>query len=102
MLVASGNLPVALFKDGVAVVKVRVLLADDHKVVRQGLLRLEQVDGSVALEVRDDGSGFDPSGSFPGHLGLRSMRERAVRLGGTLEIESAPGAGTLVLTRIPL
>ena len=64
-------------------------------------LRLEQVDGSVDLEIRDDGSGFDPSGSFPSHLGLRSMRERAVRLGGTLEIESSPGVGTRILTRIP-
>jgi signal transduction histidine kinase len=65
-------------------------------------LRLEQENGSVALEVSDDGSGFDPSGSFPGHLGLRSMRERAAQIGGTLEIESAPGEGTRVLTRIPL
>jgi two-component system, NarL family, response regulator LiaR len=37
MLVAPGDLPVRHFEDGVAVVKVRVLLADDHKVVRQGL-----------------------------------------------------------------
>jgi signal transduction histidine kinase len=65
-------------------------------------LRLEQDNGSVALEVRDDGSGFDPSGYFPGHVGLRSMRERATQIGGTLEIESAPGEGTRVLTRIPL
>jgi PAS domain S-box-containing protein len=64
-------------------------------------LRLEQENGSVALEISDDGSGFDPSGSFPGHLGLRSMRERAAQIGGTLEIESAPGEGTRVLTRIP-
>ncbi len=65
-------------------------------------LRLERLDGSVALEVSDDGSGFDPSGYFPGHLGLRSMRERAAQLGGTLEIESSPGRGTRVITRIPL
>jgi PAS domain S-box-containing protein len=65
-------------------------------------LKLEQENGSVALEVSDDGSGFDPSGSFPGHLGLRSMRERATQIGGTLEILSKPGEGTRVLTRIPL
>ncbi|HJQ29043.1 MAG TPA: PAS domain S-box protein, partial [Rubrobacter sp.] len=65
-------------------------------------LRLEHENGSVALEVSDDGSGFDPSGSFPGHLGLRSMRERATQIGGTLEIQSAPGEGTRVMIRIPL
>jgi len=56
---------------------------------------------AVLLSVGDDGAGFDPSGSFPGHLGLRSMRERAERLGGALRIESAPGEGARVLARIP-
>jgi len=53
------------------------------------------------LEVRDDGGGFDPAGSFPGHLGLKSMRERVARLGGTLQIESAPGEGARICARIP-
>ena len=44
--------------------------------------------------------GFDPSGAFPGHLGLRSMRERVERLGGTLDIESAVGEGTRVRATI--
>jgi signal transduction histidine kinase len=65
-----------------------------------GLL-LEQETEGIMLEVRDDGIGFDPSGSFPGHLGLESMRERAERLGGTLEVESRPGNGTRILVRIP-
>ena len=65
-----------------------------------GLL-LEQDNEGILLEVRDDGIGFDPSRSFPGHLGLKSMRERAERLGGTLEVESRPGKGTRILVRIP-
>ena len=56
---------------------------------------------SLTLEVSDDGVGFDARGDFPGHLGLRSMRERAARLGGTLTIETSPGAGTLISARIP-
>jgi signal transduction histidine kinase len=58
--------------------------------------------GHLALEVSDDGVGFDARGEFPGHLGLRSMRERAQRLGGTLTVESSPGEGTRVRARIPM
>lgn len=58
-------------------------------------------DEGIQLEVIDDGLGFDPEGDFPGHLGLKSMRERTARLGGTLEVESAPGRGTRVRARIP-
>jgi signal transduction histidine kinase len=65
-------------------------------------LRLFQRDGLLTLELRDNGAGFDPAGQFPSHLGLRSMRERAAQLGGTLEIESAPAQGTRVVARLPM
>ena len=55
----------------------------------------------VVLVVADDGRGFDPDGRFPGHLGLRTMHERAVRLGGTLEIASRDGGGSKVRAIIP-
>ena len=64
-------------------------------------LRLECGPEEIALEVADDGVGFDPSGEFPGHLGLRSMRERSTAFGGSLEVESAPGRGTRVHVRVP-
>jgi signal transduction histidine kinase len=57
--------------------------------------------GSLSLEVSDDGVGFDTGGEFPGHLGLRSMRERALGLGGTFRVESSAGGGTTIRTRIP-
>jgi signal transduction histidine kinase len=63
-------------------------------------VRLDCAGREVVLEVQDDGTGFDPSGSFPGHLGLRSMKERATKLGGTLEIKSTPGKGTRVQARL--
>jgi signal transduction histidine kinase len=65
-------------------------------------LRLEQTSEGVILEVRDDGVGFDTTASFPGHLGLHSMRERVENLSGTYEIESAPGTGTRIAVRIPV
>jgi PAS domain S-box-containing protein len=55
----------------------------------------------ITLELSDDGVGFDMRDDFPGHLGLRSMRERASRLGGTLEVETAPSRGTRIRARIP-
>jgi signal transduction histidine kinase len=58
--------------------------------------------GSLSLEVSDDGVGFDTGGEFPGHLGLRSMRERALGLGGTFRVESSAGEGTRIRARIPL
>jgi len=64
-------------------------------------LKLECGANGVTLGISDDGVGFDPAGSFPGHLGLKSMRERTMRLGGTLEIKSAPGKGTRIRAWIP-
>jgi PAS domain S-box-containing protein len=65
-------------------------------------VRLENNDGGLLLQVRDNGVGFDPGADYPGHLGLNSMRERAQGLGGSLEIESAPGCGAWVKAFIPL
>ena len=57
---------------------------------------------SVELVVADDGVGFDTRIQYPGHYGLISMRERATRLGGTLDIESEPGRGVRITARVPL
>jgi signal transduction histidine kinase len=56
------------------------------------------------MTVRDHGRGFhqEAGASFPGHLGFRSMRERAEALGGTFMVESAAHAGTAVRVRLPL
>lgn len=65
-------------------------------------MRLTCDDTCVTLVVADNGVGFQADRQFPGHLGLQSMRERALRLGGTLDIESAPGTGTTVCLRMPI
>lgn len=62
-------------------------------------LRLE--DGSVVLEVDDDGKGFDQRRVRPGQ-GLRNFRERAQRLGGEATVESSKGSGTTVRAKIPI
>jgi PAS domain S-box-containing protein len=70
-----------------------------HNIVKHArasvvVLRLTKQKNEITLEVHDNGRGFDPTGSFPGHLGLSSMRERVAKAGGTLAIESMPGQGT--------
>jgi signal transduction histidine kinase len=68
-------------------------------------LSLAQRGDRVLLEVSDDGIGFDPqtiaaSNGAP-HLGLPAMRERAAAIGGRLEVQAAPGAGTRLRLDLP-
>jgi PAS domain S-box-containing protein len=56
----------------------------------------------LELEVRDDGRGFDPKAARVGAGGLASMEERALALGGLLEVHSAPGTGASVRLHCPL
>jgi signal transduction histidine kinase len=65
-------------------------------------VKLEESPEGFTLEVSDDGVGFDAQDDFPGHLGLKSMRERASRLNGTLEVVSGSGQGVHIIARIPL
>src|ERR1700694_2685061 len=62
---------------------------------------LSQDDSQIRLEVADNGVGFDTESEHPGHFGLNTMRERATELGGSLEINSRPQAGTTVRAIIP-
>jgi len=67
-------------------------------------VQLEYLPEEIALEVRDDGRGFelDGGGEPPaGHYGLKGMLERAEAIGGVLEILSARGAGVVVRLRAP-
>lgn len=69
-----------------------------HAQAQQVVLSLEGDEGELLLSVRDDGIGIaaDDGRARPGHLGLVGMRERALAIGGRLQISSAPGRGTIV------
>ena len=73
-----------------------------HARARNVQMSMSCSSGRISLEITDDGVGFDAKGEFPGHLGLRSMSERAERLGGTLEVKAAPGSGTRIHACIPV
>jgi signal transduction histidine kinase len=61
---------------------------------------LAQRNGELAFEIRDDGTGFDPTASHDG-TGLAYMTDRTEALSGTITITSTPDAGTVVVGRIP-
>jgi signal transduction histidine kinase len=63
-------------------------------------LEVDAAADALCLEVQDDGQGIAPSHRVG--VGLRSMRERATELGGTLTVEPRGAGGTRVLARLPL
>jgi len=66
-------------------------------------LKVEQAKDELRIQLRDDGIGFNMDGEIPaGHYGLQGMHERAELVGGSLEISSAPGAGTTLNVVLPL
>lgn len=71
-----------------------------HAGATRASVRIRQVDGSLELDVRDDGRGSD-AGTGAGR-GLTGMRERAAMLGGTLHAGPLPGGGFQVRARLPL
>lgn len=72
-----------------------------HAGARRVSLSLARTSESMKLEISDDGVGFDTGISYPGHLGQRSMAERASLAGGWLLVVSGPGQGTTVTAEFP-
>ncbi len=65
-----------------------------------GDVRLSIAADTITFEVRDEGAGFDPA-TTPLGMGVQIMQDRVDALDGTLEVLSAPGAGTTVRGRVP-
>lgn len=60
-------------------------------------------DGRLAVTVSDSGAGFDPHKvDAEGHLGLEGMRERVEILGGSFQLQTAPGQGTVIRVGLPM
>lgn len=70
-----------------------------HAGAARASLRLRYAADTVGFDVSDDGAGFDPGESAG--FGLSGMRERIAQVGGRLDIDSAPGAGTRLTVDVP-
>lgn len=73
-----------------------------HAGARSVRVALRKEGSTARLDVIDDGAGFDPSASTPGHFGVAGMRERARLAGVTLGLESARGKGARVTLIAPV
>ena len=72
-----------------------------HGNARRLAVSMTRQDGHVELAVRDAGTGFDPAAPHPGS-GLAHIRDRVAELGGTVDIDSAPGRGTALTVWVPV
>jgi signal transduction histidine kinase/PAS domain-containing protein len=78
-----------------------------HARAESAYISLEFREKGIAVEIEDDGVGFDHSRGFAAGdggkgVGLLGMQERAELLGGTIEIDTRPGSGTRVSVEIPV
>ena len=78
-----------------------------HARAREVWIDLVQGEGSIELEIFDDGRGFDVASTMRtapgnGHLGLLGMRERVEILGGRMQVDSTPGEGTRITLAVPV
>lgn len=74
-----------------------------HARATEASLRVTVGDNTLEVVITDNGRGFTPA---PGEVepeadGLRNLRQRMAQLGGACRIESAPGAGTTIVLRVP-
>ncbi len=97
-------LPPALCEHALRAVAEGLTNVARHAQAQQVGVRAAEDGAWLTIEVRDDGTGFDPEAALTraGHYGLLGLRERARLAGGALEIDSAPGEGARLTLRLPL
>jgi signal transduction histidine kinase len=100
-IVQEPDIPVETKEAVYLVIREAVHNVVKHAQATQVVIELSEADSSVVFRVSDDGAGFDSNASYPGHLGLHSMRDRVQQLGGRLSLQSVPGQGTTVEGHLP-
>ena len=98
------NVPRKRLSDDTAYAVIRIIRELVVNAINHGKADIVKIAGSMdgdtlQFSVRDNGSGFDPEarpGILEGHFGLQGVQDRISKLGGTLQIDSRPGAGCRV------
>lgn len=73
-----------------------------HAEATQIVIELFKAGNKVILRLSDDGKGFDVERVDDSRYGLNTMKERALEIGGTFQIVSAPQSGTRIEVKVPL
>jgi signal transduction histidine kinase len=73
-----------------------------HARATRAQLEVRAGGGWMEIRIEDDGVGFDPESALSENRGLSGMRERAQLVGGTFQIESERGKGTMIQIQLPL
>jgi len=72
-----------------------------HARAGQVSLRVEEQPGLIRLRIADNGIGFQPGSGQSSGMGLKIMEERARQMNAVLKMQSAPGAGTVIVVEVP-
>src|SRR5262249_23739700 len=72
---------------------------EQHAEAKLVRITVRQHQESLLLSIQDDGRGFEPQ--VEKGLGLLGMQERVARLGGSFQVDSQSGHGTLIMVRLP-
>jgi signal transduction histidine kinase len=100
--VNAHDLPIDIEKELYFTLREGVLNAVRHARASEIRLSLERTQTGYRARLSDNGVGFIVAATEGGnHYGLKGMKERVQKLGGTLDIESAPGVGTRIDIQIP-
>jgi signal transduction histidine kinase len=101
-VVGHATLPISSRQHVLAIIQEALINAHRHGRTQRASVRLKTLGKDAAIEVSDEGAGFDPS-AVPreGCYGLAIMEERAQMAGGQLILDSTPGRGTRVTVHLP-
>lgn len=103
----GGDLPPPLCLSFYRVAQEAISNSVNHGKATAISLRLEAGEGVLAMRIEDNGTGFEMPGDIKelrvkGHRGISNMKERMRLVGGTLEIKSSFGIGTIISCEVPL
>ncbi|MGD8404694.1 MAG: sensor histidine kinase [Anaerolineales bacterium] len=98
----NGEPPNSIVQTGLRIVSEALTNVARHAQASHAWVQVDETESQLCLEIRDDGSGFDPEAIEAGHYGLLGMRERARLAGGTLDVVSEKGNGAAIKVCLPL